>query len=849
METKELQLVLQNCFSPTQLRELLSEDLGDRDPYEAATEAILSGDVAGEEISNLLDKESENQQQKIQSMNLRELRNSLSPEFLEPGRKLGLILWGLLRDNRMGARGVAGDISSVFINSKQFKETEESPAESDLIIEPSQELTSEESLENVDMHEYDLEEVLHDLDETEEEPEIEKGLDLPDEDLEFEQLLSDISEEEDEDKNIQEEGEESVTEIPISTEEEKSDNFFIEEEAEEEFVDSEIEELEDEEDIEELISSLNEEDEEEKEINEEDLEELELVLPKSEEETEEDEIDDDLSDLDDLLASISGDETEEEGAAESIEELPEESFELPDVLDEIDEQIANEINQEIEETLSPTQEEEQQPEEVQKDSHTVALGGVEISLASLKRACERVFEEPVELVTDSNLTSEDKIVVVGKHCGIKVLHGPRYAIQQPEEPVIDSEVPVSVSPVSMQASLSKIFGETIELIPDPNLLNKGVIVFSGKETGISVLENPRLQIPLPPWVNEELAKTIEAAAQEKDEELNNLQGKVKDLENRLAKLEQQPLPQQPEKPPAGPAQQESPKEEPEGEISEESISLDEIETEELEPVTEPSKQASEEESEEEDLVAALADELGEIEETEEETKEGTEEETEEDSLDDLGLDELIDTEETEEEDSDQESTEEEEVLDEDISLEDIDLSEIGEEESDEDIDLDKLAQDLDLGEEEETEEDTSEESEEDQEEDLNLDDIDLDVLNELEQEEENGFEPKKVFNEEHILLLGGEEKHEKDYQRVVEELGGKPEWYQNLSGASEDDIAEMVERADLIMTLSSDALADPGILQTTNYAQENNKRLFQHHSSNPTSVQKQLVKLVDEGKI
>ena len=65
---------------------------------------------------------------------------------------------------------------------------------------------------------------------------------------------------------------------------------------------------------------------------------------------------------------------------------------------------------------------------------------------------------------------------------------------------------------------------------------------------------------------------------------------------------------------------------------------------------------------------------------------------------------------------------------------------------------------------------------------------------------------------------------------------------------SESEIAELVDRSDLILTLS-DAITDPGILQATNYAQENNKRCYAHHSANPASVQKQLVKLVNEGKV
>ena len=127
--------------------------------------------------------------------------------------------------------------------------------------------------------------------------------------------------------------------------------------------------------------------------------------------------------------------------------------------------------------------------------------------------------------------------------------------------------------------------------------------------------------------------------------------------------------------------------------------------------------------------------------------------------------------------------------------------------------------------------------------------MDLDFIDEIdkaaEAEEE---EVKKIFSDENILILGGEDSYREEYGSVVEQLGGTCEWYQTLAEMSQTEIADLVDRSDLILTLS-DAITDPGILQATNYAQENNKRCFAHHSANPASVRRQLVKLVNEGKV
>ena len=70
-----------------------------------------------------------------------------------------------------------------------------------------------------------------------------------------------------------------------------------------------------------------------------------------------------------------------------------------------------------------------------------------------------------------------------------------------------------------------------------------------------------------------------------------------------------------------------------------------------------------------------------------------------------------------------------------------------------------------------------------------------------------------------------------------------------LGDWNEDDIKQMTDHADLIMTLSSESLADPGILQAVNYASDQNKRLFEHHSASPNSIRKKLIQLVEEGKV
>ena len=150
--------------------------------------------------------------------------------------------------------------------------------------------------------------------------------------------------------------------------------------------------------------------------------------------------------------------------------------------------------------------------------------------------------------------------------------------------------------------------------------------------------------------------------------------------------------------------------------------------------------------------------------------------------------------------------------------------------------------DIDLGE--------SDETNIESEEDTALNEIlDLDVLGELDATETEKKKIQPIFFGEQVLLLGGDEKHKTDYVKIVEEIGGNGEWYISLADRAEGEIAEIVNRSHVIMTLSAEAISDPGILQATNIAKESNKTIFQYHSANPKSIQKQLIKLVDDGKI
>ncbi|MBZ0255481.1 hypothetical protein K8I31_05440, partial [bacterium] len=468
--------------------------------------------------------------------------------------------------------------------------------------------------------------------------------------------------------------------------------------------------------------------------------------------------------------------------------------------------------------------------------------------------------------------------------------------------------PVLVSPSSLQAALSTIHGENVEIVPDARLLSRGIVVFAGQTIGIGMYEHPKMQV----LVDETGAV---AEPDQSSEETADLMNRIQLLEERLSALESAPpavVEPEPEpvveeivepEPEPEPAPEPEPEPEAEENLSEETISLDDIESEELSPVTEDIN--------EDELMAAIAlqdddDEeeedgldldMGEIEEA---AKEEAEDGSSSDALD-LGEIEGLLGEETEEAEEEPEAVEEEEPElagepgEEELNLDELDLGSIGLEVDEDDeiaeaedetetaeaddsedenaldlgeLDLESLDEDslgddalgeLDLGEGEEESLEFDESDlgdldidmgdEGDEDDDSIGDALDLDVLGELDSGDEGAFTPHKVFNGEKILLLGGKAENNDDYQRIVQELGGSAEWHGELNGMGAEEISELVNQCDLILTLTSDALSDPGILQAVNYAQENNKRLFEHHSANPVSVQKQLVKLVEDGKV
>jgi len=758
METTELRLVLENCFTPAVLKEFLRECPAGYDPYALAADAILSEDETGVKLALQLDHDSERQRVRIRSMSPKELRNHLTFEFLEPGRTLGHIVWALLRDDRIGARTLAAGIANYFGNSHSQPAPALPPTPTESAAAPGQEM----ELEDLDLSDETLNEIMDEVGEItgkvrSDAYEETTTLELPDEDTELEQLLSDFSEEE-------------MPELSFSdSEADQTDRVTVSPTMEIEFPVEEIEEVIDDQleldadsiqEVESLIADLA--------VTDIELEEGEFNPP--------------------ILEMAAG--REDKIPPGGIQKEP---FSPTSPLVETPSAFTREKPQ-------PPVARETASRSADKPEDFIVLGGVELSLASLKRACERVFQEPVELVSDSNLTRQDKIVVIGKQCGVKVLYGPGCAIRAPEIPIVEKEGSVPVSSASIQSALSRIYGEPVELIPDGELLENGIIPFAGIEIGILILENPRLKVSLPDWAETD-ALQADSAPPLSNAELTALKNQIAYLEQRIRALEQTPPPR-----PAA-----------EGTISDQAIALDELETEELEPIVNNIVEVPPVEEGEVDLMAAIA-----AQEQEEQKEDAIAEE--EIDLSDLNLEEVTD---------DVEAAEEESVSTEEINLDDLNLDEIVQEGLGEEIKMEDLA-DNGVG--------------------LSVDEIseeelDLDILSELGEEEEKPFEPKKVYNGELILLLGGAEKNKSEYYRIVEELGGTAEWYAHLQDQSDEEIAEIIERADLIMTLSSEAMADPGILKAKNIAHANNKRLFQHHSAGPANVQKQLAKLVAEGKV
>lgn len=788
METSELRLILDNCFTIQELQNILNEKASKHDLIEKAIDAIISEEDSGVQLTNRLDQESEKQREKIRSMTPRELKNSLSVEFLEPGRRLGLIVWALLRDDRLSARSLASNIATHFGNSSTPPSVE-SGADINVGNYPP------EALEILDEISEEIDEDQDSYDENADNDTL--IIDDSDEDVEMEQILAELEQEELDDEEL----EESDIELDIPDEEEDLD--FMEEEP---------------------VLQAGESDEEQ----EDDLDSVFSISPGEEDDDEEFEIEfeDEDSDSEDETKLIEDDITQG--------------------MEEVDKLIAS-LNESEMDTDALNQ-------------RTIPIGGVEISLESLQRACERVFNEPVELVTDENLTKQDKIVVIGKRCGLYVLQGPRYKIEPVEPAPAHLNEPIKVSPNSLKAALSKVYDESIELVPDQELLNKGIVVFTGKETGLSLVNNSMTNIPMPSWAEGQLEDESSSTQQKIEEEskINEIGQRIETWEQQLKNLDER----------LSALETSSEQEDTDHQIADETVSLDDIESEELEPLPEEIPDIPEEETEEDqskDMSGEIGEEElnlddldfgesegeGEEQEQQAEQPQGTDDSEIDDLISDVmdeGIDDSLsedfseilpqekssDTQE-ESEESEAETSEGEFDLDvdmdeDDINLDDINLDDLEGEFSEEDI----------AG--EEQSEDSSDE------EDFSGDEeFDLDVLSELEKVESDTA--KKVFNGDRILLLGGDQKHSNEYKKVVESLGGTCDWHNEFSNSSEDEINEVVDQADLIMTLSSDAITDPGILQATSYAQENNKRLFEHHSNSPTSVQKKLVQLVEEGKV
>ena len=929
METAVLQYIIESYFTRSQLQAIIPGDNVVKD----AVEAILCEDPEGMEICHQLDQASEHQREKIRSMPPRELRSSLSVEFLEPGRRLSLILWALLQDDRLSARTLASQITEHFASA--------SPEETETIsATPLHREMHEEPLDVVPVESSD-----------------EPCSEISDEDLGMDKFLADLNSDDSIELGLPDEDEmfpskdtlEQMNSIP-------EEISFMDESTSAEF-DS-------------ILNSLNEEEAEPLNLKLDDLEQaLDQHVPKSfslsdlESEPNLDlgldfgsEIDfetnfDEKSDMD-LKSDLDLDvdlelETEPEFALKpepafdletdlNLEPEPEPEIETfhfstidEDTLDkelgdmaEIESLLTDAENEEMipiedlinEEMKCPFPEESSvktpsidrtPPPKTDPEREMVSLGGVEISLGSLKTACEKIFAEPVELVVDKNLTENDQIVVVGKRCGVRVLHGPRYEIFTEEKLLPALDEPITVSPVSMQAALSKIYNETVELVPDPKLLKSGIIIFAGRETGISVVHNKSLIVPTPPWVSDDVLESMEDDSQAIKDELFELQNRFSSLQTEFASLNSsldqrfeavsqmipvlpptaQPPVQQQFVPPPAPIQPQIvvpvPAPEPvytpaAGSVAAEAISAEDIETEELEPIHEP----------DDDLLASLKLDVFD---SSSALSPGIGENIPPDDQDGTGISmDTLDalTEEIPTEDLLGENILGDDILGEDllgedliggeISLDEFNLDDLEKETSEEpgagtadqkpaaagkdelglgeigtdSFDLDSLDLDgLDGLDGLSDQDSTSSLLDTENDNGSSSFDLDLDVLAELDLDEENSFAPKEVLNGERILLLGGDTKNQKEYYRIIKEIGGEPEWRGDLYAASEEDIAEIVNNADIIMTLSSEALSDPGILQATNYAQENNKRLFQHHSANPVSVQKQLVKLVEEGKV
>ncbi|MDX9754615.1 MAG: hypothetical protein RBU29_11665, partial [bacterium] len=717
METSTLQFVIESCFSKNELQEFFPSPT----PLQDAVEAILCEDSEGEALTQLLDQASQQQREKIRSMSPRELRGSLAIEFLEPGKRLGLILWALLRDDRLSARSLATQIVDSFPSHSA------SPQASDY-------METDSAVDVVPMNS----------------PEEESS--FADEDLDVEDLLADLRSSEVDAFSFPEESttpdfDSELTDLP--------ETFTLETPSTD--------------DVDTLLASLSEIDDENNAV---DLDHLEEVLDRS------------LLDDNDLNQDL---------PTESADAMPAQGFLVEERVD----------------SLSPQTNIQPAPEHPQSDE-MIQLSGVEIRLSSLKKACENLFEEPVELVSDPNLIQNDQLVVVGKRCGVRILHGPHCELQPQTHPLPQTSQAVEVSSSSLQSAFSRIYGESVELVPDPNLLHQGTILLAGRKTGIALLQNPSISVTTPSWAPQ-------------SGERSGLSEELQDLKNRLQALEEIMAKGMPAI--ASPPEHTPPPPLPiEDEIVEEAISIDALESDELEPISIPQEgdeppleESSLDELDEldEDILAAIAEQ--EKADEKECVSIPSEVRTAEEFSDEFNLDEFTESLTETNPDPPTENTElshaepEESIspefgleLDEinmeefdlgeglgDLDLEELDIEEltaseegkqegqsspipdIGEDELDlESLSLEELLDDESEG--------ADQEQPTTQNELANLDfDLDLDVLAELD-EEEVTFTPSKVFSGEQILLLGGDAQHEIDYLRIVVELGGHPEWYATL---------------------------------------------------------------------
>ncbi len=847
MELDELIFVLSNCFDRNELQAMLGSAAGD-DPYRSAAKLILEGDDAGERLCERLDRDAAGQRKQIKDMTLPGLRSSLSPAaigLMGSGPNLGQLIWALLRDGRVGAAHIAHEV----VQSKTGAAPTETGVETfvtagpDEIIEDlsnlGDELAEEEDASGMD--DFDLGDLGGILDGESESSETTDSSDVE---------IADIQ---DINLDLGLDGESEFEEVTLD----QSIGDIGVDDIEIPDLSAELSDLDDLEDgLDEELSApvLDGSGMGTDELLGGDDVELDLDFDLSADEPSpaiaklesDEELFDDIevdvetliSEAEDILPALDED-------MEQFDEFPSDSFpeeeELDDRINEADSYSRgmgdDELTLALEEQISalsgddiPELEDENEPQYV----GSVELAGIRLPLSSLHKACEKVFAERVELITDDELIAEDKVAVVGRRCGIKILHGPSLAIETPDSPATMTGERVRISPVSLEAALAKVFNEEVQLVPDPRLLSDGIVAFAGRHCGIVILRNDAAEVPVPPWVDPELSATIQAATDAMTGQADwatidvaRLVSEHEALNKRCSHLEEQVEALMSQGVGVAVSVPEPAEEESEEEIH---IPVEtEIPTSEPEPAPEPEF-------------------------TPEPMPEITEELTEEPELElegelDLG-------------DVDLSGVLEDELT-EDTDVGDIDLGAVDEGEGGADeLDLDALGDlDVELGDlgGDAGEAEAGEEGELDLDMDLDVDaalaeageDSDDGLMADVENllAEAGGDEDVgKVLNGELVLILGGEEQNREEYGQVVEQIGGACEWFAGLADMGEGEIQELVDRADIILTLA-DAITDPGILQATDLAQQSNKRCFAHHSSAPSSVRSQLIKLVQEGKV